>query len=289
MRIGQALQTITKPFLSCEFYPPAEDAALGGFFTAVDKLTALKPLFVSVTYGAGGSKQDRTLEVAGQLAGRGLNVMSHLTCVGAGARGLEEYLGRLCDSGIDNVLALRGDPPKDAGWKWHGPFRHASDLVSYLHNKNFAVDIGVAGYPCPHPESESYEEDRGYTLKKLRAGADFVVTQLFFDVREYFELVEWLRSNGNTRPIIPGILPIQSFASLRRVLSMCGSSIPARLYLELEDADRRGGEEAVRKAGIDFAVEQITRLLVGGAPGIHLYTLNKAELCLKIAAESGLA
>ena len=115
-----------------------------------------------------------------------------------------------------------------------------------------------------------------------------MVTQLFFDVRDYFELVDWLREHGCTKPVIPGVLPIQSFKSLRRVLSMCGASIPAKLYLELEEADRKGGAEAVRKVGIDFAVDQITRLIMGGAPGIHLYTLNKAELCLQIAREAGI-
>lgn len=288
MHIGEALERAERPFVSFEFFPPADEAALTAFYATVDKLAPLSPLFVSVTYGAGGSKQGRTLRIASDLAGMGLNVMSHLTCVNAAPNGLLHYLNQLREAGVDNVLALRGDAPKGTEWHWDGPFRHAIDLVHYIRRQMPGMGIGVAAYPCPHPESTSYEEDRLHTKEKLDAGADFVVTQLFFDAREYFELVGWLRDHGCNKKIIPGILPIQSFASVRKVLSMCGASIPAKLYLELEEADRRGGEAAVREVGIEFAVDQITRLLVGGAPGIHLYTLNKAELCLEIAKDSGL-
>ena len=288
MTIAASLQKAHAPFVSCEFFPPADEAAMDDFYAAVDRLTQLSPLFASVTYGAGGSKQDRTLGVARELSALGFAVMSHLTCVGAKPAGLVQYMQNLRDAGVSNILALRGDPPKDKPFQWTGPFRHAEDLVRYIARQQPGVSIGVAGYPCPHPESPTFAEDRLYTLRKLEAGADFVVTQLFFDVRDYFELVDWLREHGCTKPVIPGVLPIQSFKSLRRVLSMCGASIPAKLYLELEEADRKGGAEAVRKVGIDFAVDQITRLIMGGAPGIHLYTLNKADLCLQIAREAGI-
>ena len=147
------------------------------------------------------------------------------------------------------------------------------------------MGIAVAGYPGPHPESPSLSSDRQYTLQKVQAGADFVVTQLFFDVREYFDLVKYLRMHDVHTPVVPGILPVQSLESIRRVLSLCGANIPGKLYLALEDAQEKGGVEAVREVGMRYAVRQMRRLLDGGAPGIHLYTLNRAELCLRLAEE----
>ena len=145
----------------------------------------------------------------------------------------------------------------------------------------------MAAYPAPHPESRSFAEDRNHTAEKLRAGADFAITQLFFDAREYVDLVAHLRGQGITTPVVPGILPIQSFDSLRRVLSLCGANIPGKLYLALEQADRDGGAEAVRQVGLDYAIGQIRRLIDAGAPGIHLYTLNKADVCLRLAEAVG--
>lgn len=287
MKIIDKLREQRKPFVSTEFFPPSDEVALKDFYVNVDKLSALNPLFASVTYGAGGGKQDKTLDIVAQLARMGFCVMSHLTCVNARVQGLSEYLARLQDLGVVNVLALRGDPPKDQVWNWSGPFKHASDLVRYIRLQADQMGIAVAGYPCPHPQSRSFNEDRNYTLAKIRAGADFVVTQLFFDVREYFELVDWLHDHGCDVPVIPGILPIQSFASLRRVLSMCGATIPGKLFLELEAADKAGGAAEVSKRGIDIAVDMISKLLIGGAPGVHLYTLNKAAMCLQICRECG--
>ncbi len=288
MKIIDKLKEQRKPFISTEFYPPADEAQLASFYGEVDKLTALNPVFASVTYGAGGGKQEKTFDVVSQLARMGLCVMSHLTCVNARVQGLSEYLARLQDVGVDNVLALRGDPPKDRNWTWDGPFVHAMDLVRFIRMQAGGMGIAVAGYPCPHPQSRSYAEDRAYTLAKLQAGGDFVVTQLFFDVREYFELVDWLRDHGCDAPVIPGVLPIQSFSSLRRVISMCGANIPGKFYVELEDADRSGGSAEVYRRGVDYAVDMISRLLIGGAPGVHLYTLNKADMCLTVARECGL-
>ncbi len=287
MRIDDLLRARKKPFVSFEFFPPANDAALKDFYVAVDRLQACSPLFTSVTYGAGGGKQEKTLSVVRELASMGLCVMSHLTCVNARVQGLAEYLDKLQEAGVHNVLALRGDPPKDVVWTWEGPFRHAADLVRYIRLQAPDMGIGVAGYPHPHPESQSFADDRAYTLRKLEFGAGFVVTQLFFDVREYFELVEWLRRHGCNCPVIPGVMPIQSLSSLKRVLSLCGASIPGKLFLELEEADRRSNED-VAKICLDFSVDLISRLLIGGAPGIHLYTLNKADLCSRIVRECGL-
>lgn len=288
MRIDACMESAGRPFWSLEFFPPSDAAQLPAFYATVDRLRALDPLFVSVTYGAGGRRQQNTLEVTAELCRRGLNAMAHLTCVGAEPQAIAAFLGELRAAGVDNVLALRGDPPRDRPWSWEGAaFRHAADLVRYVRRQQPDMGVGVAAYPAPHPESPTFAEDRRHTAEKLRAGASFAVTQLFFDAREYVELVTRLRAEGLAMPVIPGILPIQSFDSLRRVLSLCGANIPGRLYLELEQADREGGAEAVRAVGLAYAVRQIRSLLDNGAPGIHLYTLNKADMCLRLAEALG--
>lgn len=152
MKIGNALKDLKKPCISFEFFPPSDDSELPAFYDVAEKLAGASPLFASVTYGAGGSKQGRTLSVAKALAGMGLTVMSHLTCVGASPLRLMNYMYDLREAGVNNILALRGDPPKDKPFSWDGPFRHASDLVSYIHRQQPDFSIGVAGYPCPHPE-----------------------------------------------------------------------------------------------------------------------------------------
>ncbi len=288
MKIIELLQNTKKPFFSLEFFPPKNSDQWPDFFSCVEKLTSLNPLFASVTYGAGGSSQNNTLEIAKRLRQMNLEPLVHLTCVGANAARINEFLQNLRQCDIDNVLALRGDPPKGqeqacALAEKESGFRYAEDLVRYMRRVEPSMGVAVAGYPAPHPQSPSFALDRAYTLSKIRAGADFVVTQVFFDVREYFDFVDALRQAHIYTPVIPGVLPIQSLASLKTLLSMCGANIPGKLYLELEAAHAKGGEEAVREAGLTFAISQIRQLIEGGAPGIHLYTLNKADLCLKVA------
>lgn len=286
MNIAERIAASEKPFFSMEFFPPKELDQREAFFDVVDKLSAAKPLFASVTYGAGGSSQDATLDIVGRIKKQyHMEPMAHLTCVGASEERISEFLDDLKDAGVDNVLALRGDPPAAEGhaFDWtQEPFRHAADLVRFTRQKHPSMGIGVAGYPAPHPESPSFSSDWRYTVAKIREGADFVITQLFFDVREYFNFVERLSDMGVNVPVIPGILPVQSLESLRRTLSLCGANIPGTLYLQLEAAHNRGGAEAVREAGIAYAVKQIRTLIDGGAPGIHLYTLNRAESCLRL-------
>lgn len=289
MRIGKLIKDSDKPFFSLEFFPPAEKKQMAGFFKVVNELGELGPLFVSVTYGAGGKKQQNTLEVTAELARRDFATMAHLTCVNSEPEKIRDFLRQLDKAGIQNVLALRGDAPVNSAWDWTAtPFAHASDLVKFIKEEMPAMGIGVAAYPCPHPESPNFAQDREYTAKKMASGADFAISQLFFDVREYLDLVQSLRERGIDAPVVPGILPIQSFDSLRKVLSLCGANIPGKLYLELEAANESGGAEAVREAGLRFALNQIGQLLDAGAPGIHLYTLNKSGLCKRIIQESGL-
>ena len=288
MHIGKMIRELSAPFYSLEFFPPSDTAQLPDFYATVDRLRALNPLFASVTYGAGGARQQNTLAVTAELARRGITAMAHLTCVGAEPQSIAACLHDLQASGVNNVLALRGDAPADKPWDWNkAHFRHASDLVAFAREQQPDLGIGVAAYPAPHPESPTFAEDRRCTAEKMRAGADFALTQLFFDAREYEDLVSHLRGQGITTPVIPGILPIQSFDSLRRVLSLCGANIPGKLYLALEKANNDGGAEAVRQVGLDYAVRQIRSLLDAGAPGIHLYTLNKADMCLRLAEAVG--
>ena len=284
MKISDLVAQAQAPFYSFEFFPPKERKNWPNFFATVERLSELNPLFASVTYGAGGGTQDNTLEITSHLKNDfGLEPMAHLTCVGATEKRIRDFVARLADSGVMNVLALRGDPPKDRVIDWdNAAFRYASDLVAFARRNFPDFGIAVAGYPACHPESKTFREDREYTRKKIEAGADLVNTQLFFDVREYIDFVERLRHNGVTVPVVPGVMPIQSLDSIRKVLSLCGANIPGYLYLNLEAAHLEGGVEAVKKAGVVFAVDQICRLLDAGAPGIHLYTLNRAETCLAI-------
>lgn len=289
MNIAEAIQAQTTPFYSLEFFPPKEKDQWPDFFAAVDKLQALNPLFASVTYGAGGGSQANTLEITAQLQTRGLNVMPHLTCVNATSEALAAFLRELRAVGVDNVMALRGDAPQMDGFSWDaGEFGHASDLVRFARLNFPEFCVGVAGYPGAHPESPSFASDIKHTKAKLDAGADFIVTQLFFDVREYFAMVDRLRAMDVVKPVLPGVLAIQSLESIRRLLRMCGANIPGKLYLALEEANEKGGAKAVRETGIRFAAELIRRLIDNGAPGIHLYTLNRANSCLRIAEEASI-
>lgn len=289
MNIAKRISEKGTPFYSFEFFPPRDPEQWPAFYVTAEKLMALDPLFASVTYGAGGSRQTATLDIVTGLKKRfNLETMAHLTCVGATRDQIKSFLSELRDNGVDNVLALRGDLPQDQTIDWDkAEFRHAADLVRFTRDTFPDMGIGVAGYPAPHPESPSFSSDWRYTVAKIREGADFVITQLFFDVREYFNFVDRLNDMGVSVPVIPGILPVQSLESIRRTLSLCGANIPGKLYLELEAAHDRGGSTAVKEAGIAYAVQQIRTLLDNGAPGIHIYTLNNASTCQRIIEEVG--
>ncbi|MEF2144973.1 MAG: methylenetetrahydrofolate reductase [Desulfovibrionaceae bacterium] len=287
MRIPELIEC-RKPFLSLEFFPPKERAAWPGFFEVVERLKALDPLFASVTYGAGGGTQDNSLEIVRHLKqDLGVEPMAHLTCVGASTSRIREFLSALRDADVQNVLALRGDPPKDnPDFDFAtSEFSHASDLAVFI-KKNFPeMAVAVTGYPEPHVESPSIREDLHWTKVKVESGGDFLVTQLFFDNRLYFDFVERLGTMGVHAPVVPGVLPILSIKSAKFILSLCGASIPGKFLAALEQAFEQGGDEAVREVGLAYAVAQAQELIDGGAPGVHLYTLNKAEACLEIGGK----
>jgi methylenetetrahydrofolate reductase (NADPH) len=284
VRIADLLTT-DKQFISLEFFPPKERAEWPAFFTTVDRLANLNPLFVSVTYGAGGSTQSDTLEIVTRLKQEhGLVAMAHLTCVGAHPDALVSFLDKLAKAGVKNVLALRGDPPKETSAEF-SPCRtlvNASDLVAFIHTAHPGMGLGVAGYPETHPEAESAGADLEFLKLKLDSGGDFIITQLFFDNRTYFDFVRQARDLGIDKPIIPGIIPVVSLKVIKRIVSLCGANIPPDYLAELEEADRLGGAAAVQKLGIAFARRQAEELLAAGVPGIHLYTLNRADVILEL-------
>ena len=273
------------PFVSLEFFPPKERDAWPGFFEVVEKLKTLEPLFASVTYGAGGGTQDNTLEIATRMKrDHGIEPLTHLTSVGASAEKLDRFLKSLREANIENILALRGDPPQgQADFDFNAQeFKHATDVIEFIGQRYPEICVGGAAYPEPHPESPSIQSDIDMVGLKVKKGAEFLVTQLFFDNRLYFDCVERLRAMGADVPVIPGVLPIMSLKSAKFILGLCGAAIPGKFLSALEKAHAEGGDEAVYALGIDYATKQAQELIDGGAPGVHLYTLNRAEACLEI-------
>jgi methylenetetrahydrofolate reductase (NADPH) len=284
LRIADLIPT-RRPFLSLEFFPPKDRGTWPKFYAEVEKLKAVDPLFVSVTYGAGGGTQANTLDVVTHLKREmGLEPMAHLTCVGASSAGLGEFLAALTGAGIDNVLALRGDPPRDRpDFSFKGQeYQHASDLVRFIRANFPDMGIGVAGIPSKHPESATLEDDLKWLKHKVDAGGQFVVTQLFFENRLYLDYVARLRERGVSVPVLPGVMPILGMKSAEFIAKLNGREVFGGFYAELEAAFAAGGDEAVRELGLKRATEQVQGLLDAGVPGVHLYTLNRAEACLAI-------
>jgi methylenetetrahydrofolate reductase (NADPH) len=264
------------PVFSFEFFPPKTPQGELNLQEALGQLAALQPAFVSVTYGAGGSTRDKTIEIVkGIKREYGLEAMAHLTCVGASVQELRGTLDEMSDAGIMNVLALRGDPP--AGTKrWtkaEGGLEYSHELVALI-ERDYEFAIGAACFPETHMEAVSPEADLEYLAQKVSAGADFLITQLFFDNSLYFDFVRRARAAGIAAPIIPGLLPITHFGQLQRMTEMCGASIPSGLRAELQA--RESEPEAVRDFGVAYATMQCAELLAAGAPGIHFYTLNRS-------------
>ena len=274
------------PVFSFEFFPPKTAGGDESLRRTISELCPLAPGFVSVTYGAGGSTRDRTLELVSYIKNDvGLETMAHLTCVGAGRADIGRTLDRLVAAGIENVIALRGDPPagESSFVATVDGLAHASDLVRLIREREMRLCLAVAGYPEGHPEAPSLEQDLAYLAEKVAAGASLVITQLFFDNATYFVFVDKARRAGVSVPIVPGIMPITDLGQIERFTKMCGAGIPRSLRDRLEPV--RDDAEAVAAIGVDHATRQCRELLAKGAPGIHFYTLNRSRSTRNIVSE----
>ena len=272
MRISDVLRS-GRPCFSFEFFPPKTDEGARTLFATIEALRPLDPAFVSLTYGAGGSTRTRTVDLAKRIQSEiGLTVMSHITCADSTREELVAIFRDLGQAGVENVLALRGDAPKD-GSAPTGDLHYATDLVGLLRDE-FDFSIGGACYPEVHPESADAEIDLVHLAEKVARGAEFLVSQLFFDNDRYFAFVERARAAGISVPIVPGIMPITDYRQIERFTAMCGATIPSSLRAALED--RVDEPEAVAELGVAYATLQCVDLLERGVPGIHFYTLNKS-------------
>lgn len=274
-----------RPLRSLEFFPPKDDAGVEALRATATALQRMKPDFVSVTYGAGGTTRDRTAQVSALLKTElGVTVMPHLTCVGHSRADLSDIADRIHAGGFRNVMTLRGDPPKGATEFTPAPdgLRYANELVTLLKARHPDFCLGVGGYPEKHPEAPSLEADLVHLKRKVDAGAAFITTQLFFDNAVYYRFVDRCRAAGITIPIVPGIMPVLSLKQIQRFTSMCGASLPAKLITRLEAAADH--VDVVETIGIDWSLTQIRDLLTHGAPGYHLYILNRAKAALALSA-----
>ncbi len=275
MRIDEILNS-KRPVFSVEFFPPKSEEATAQLFATARSLSELEPDFVSVTYGAGGSTRDGTVEITRTLKDElGLETMAHLSCVGETTEGLAATLDRIADAGIENVFALRGDPPRGQPdfVQPEGGLGSAAELAAFIGSR-WDFTVGGACFPEVHPEAPDLNTDLDYLKTKVEAGASFLITQLFFDNQVYFDFVKSAREVGIEVPILAGVIPVASFAQTKRICELCDATIPARLKAAFAAA---GGDEAAEfELGVAYAAQQCAELLVGGAPGIHFYALNRA-------------
>jgi len=275
MRIDEILAA-PGPTFSVEFFPPKTDEARAQLFETARALRELEPDFVSVTYGAGGSTREGTVEITRALKeDLGLEVMAHLSCVGETTEGLAATLDRIAEAGIENVFALRGDPPRgqEDFLQPEGGLGSAADLAGFI-SKGWGFTLGGACFPEVHPEAPDLETDLDYLKTKVDAGASFLITQLFFDNQVYFDFVAAARRRGIDVPILAGVIPVASYAQTRRICSLCDASIPSRLEAAFHAAG--GDPEREFELGVAYAAQQCSELLIAGAPGIHFYALNRA-------------
>ncbi len=263
------------PVISFEVFPPQTDEGTTRLLDRLPRLKELGPSFITVTYGALGSTQSRTTRIASTIKNKlGFETAHHLTCVGAGPKEIERLLERIAGEGIDNIVALRGDPPRGSEEfrPVPGGYRYACDLVAHIRRfGNFG--IAVAGYPEKHLEAPDFQTDLGHLKNKVEAGADLVITQLFYDNRLFFRFVEHCREQGIDKPIVPGLLPILSVGQIKRITGMCGATLPAPLLEQLENAG--ADEDEVHRIGVEHTARQAVELLESGVAGIHFYVLNR--------------
>ncbi len=281
---------MAKPLsVSFEFFPPKTDGGEAALWNAIRALEGLAPSFVSVTYGAGGSAQDRTVRLTERIARETtLQPMGHLTCVGSSVSELRSVIGSYADAGVRKILALRGDPPsaaKDA-WRPHPDgLEYAVELVALVRSLG-EFEVGVAAFPEGHLESKTFDQDIEVLALKQRAGAEFAITQIFFRVEDYRRLVDKAMENGVSMPIIPGVMPITNVAQIERFSALSGATFPPTMAEKFDSV--RGDEAAVHALGVQVAAELCQELIDLGAPGLHFYTLNRSSSTREVYERLGL-
>jgi methylenetetrahydrofolate reductase (NADH) len=276
MRIDEIIQSSGEPVFSFEFFPPRTPEGEATLRETLALLGDLSPSFVSVTYGAGGTTRARTVEITKSIKqDLGIEAMAHLSCVGEPVERLREILDEIGEAGIENVLALRGDPPKgESEWKPHpGGLRYSTELAGLI-GEHYDYCVGAACFPEVHPEATDLASDLRFLKEKVAAGARFLVTQLFFDNELYFDFVREARAVGIDVPIVAGIMPVTNVKQITTITGMCGATIPPKMMVELER--RADDPDAVLQFGVAYATQQCAELLRRGAPGIHFYTLNRS-------------
>jgi methylenetetrahydrofolate reductase (NADPH) len=269
--------------LSFELFPPKTPHGVASLFQHVAKLIEFSPSYITCTYGAGGSTQELTLEIVARVRREfQLPVATHLTCVGRTVDELREYLRKAGESNVENVVALRGDPPRgDAAFKpVPGGLSHANELVTLIHREFPDFGLAVAGYPETHQEAPSPEADLANLKRKVDSGADIVITQLFYHNDDFFRFRDRCQALRIDRPIVPGLLPVTNFAQIQRITSLCGAKLPSHFVQQLEDAG--DDADAQFKTGVDFATKQTQALVEAGVPGIHFYVLNRSEAAAEV-------
>ena len=288
MRIDQILCQ-GRPAISFEFFPPKNDAGFAALFETIEELKPLNPSYVSVTYGAGGSTRQRTVDLVERIQRDAhIRSMAHLTCVGHTADEIGRVLDDLWTAGIRNVLALRGDPPAGQSQfvATEGGFAYADQLAAYVRGRH-EFSIGVAGYPEGHPQCLNRQRDLECLKRKIDNGGNFIVTQLFFDNADFYRFRDAARAIGIKVPIIAGIMPILNVSQIKRFIGMCGAKIPNPLLVKLESLE--GDADAVHKAGVEYATRQCQDMLFHGVDGIHFYTLNKSKATVQICKTLGVS
>jgi methylenetetrahydrofolate reductase (NADPH) len=279
--IGDRIRSGERSF-SFEFFPPKDEAGEAQLWQAIRELESYDPTFVSVTYGAGGSTRDRTVDITRRIVEEtSLLPMAHLTCVGHTKDDLDDILAAYADAGVANVLALRGDPKEGPRADWtptEGGVQHAVELVQLASSRG-GFSVGVAAFPEGHPSAASLDHDADVLVEKAHAGAEFAVTQMFFDARDYFALVERVRARGVDLPILPGIMPILNLSAIAKQGELIGTSVPDHVVATFDGLTEPAD---IRANGIRLATELCRELLEGGAPGLHFYTLNRSKATREI-------
>ena len=279
-----------KPTISFEFFPFKTPAGEATFFgKTLPALMTARPDYASVTYGAGGSTREKTLEIVERIQNDfALTTMAHLTCIKQTQAEIGGILDEAARRGIQNILALRGDPPPGEKWaQTEGGFEFASELIEFLRERG-GFGIGAAGFPEGHIDcAEGFEIDWRHLVGKINCGADFVITQMFFDNADYFRLADYLKGQGVAVPLFPGIIPVANAGQIKKFSAMCGAKLPESFSSRLDELG--DDADAVREYGIEYATGQCRELLERGAPGLHFYTLNKSKAVLQILANLGLA